>query len=277
MEEATAVVKSQPMQVDLSKHVTTMDKLLSAAASGMPVDAIEKFMDLAERQQALEANQAFNKAFAAFKADPPQIVKDIQVKYGNTNYKHASIGAVVSGIIEGLSKHGLSHNWIIDQKENMIKVTCKLTHELGHSEETSMCAGADNSGGKNSIQAIASTVTYLERYTLQAATGIAVLETDDDGNSHKDPEQASQQRQQKPNKKKQEKPTAEYMEDYIDKFLAVDSDTGKMKNTAEGLETGFNKNIKPILSQYTDNEQNGIIARYNDTLSILKEAEKEAA
>ena len=59
-------------------------------------------------------------------------------------------------------------------------VTCKITHELGHSEETSLSAPADSSGSKNAIQAIGSTITYLQRYTLLALTGLATHEQDDD-------------------------------------------------------------------------------------------------
>ena len=44
-----------------------------------------------------------------------------------------------------------------------------------------MAAGPDGSGGKNAIQAIGSTVSYLERYTLLAATGLATEDQDDDG------------------------------------------------------------------------------------------------
>ena len=47
---------------------------------------------------------------------------------------------------------------------------------------TKMTAPSDTSGQKNSIQAIASTVTYLQRYTLLAATGITTMDMpDDDG------------------------------------------------------------------------------------------------
>jgi hypothetical protein len=41
-------------------------------------------------------------------------------------------------------------------------------------------AGADQSGAKNSIQAIGSTISYLQRYTLKAALGLAAA-NDDDG------------------------------------------------------------------------------------------------
>jgi len=39
----------------------------------------------------------------------------------------------------------------------------------------------DKSGGKNDIQAIASSVTYLRRYTLTGALGISTCEDDNDG------------------------------------------------------------------------------------------------
>jgi hypothetical protein len=53
---------------------------------------------------------------------------------------------------------------------------------MGHSELTKMTAPSDTSGQKNSIQAIASTITYLQRYTLLAATGLTTKDMpDDDG------------------------------------------------------------------------------------------------
>ncbi|MNL48938.1 ERF superfamily protein [compost metagenome] len=43
-----------------------------------------------------------------------------------------------------------------------------------------MQAMPDNSGKKNAIQQVASTITYLQRYTLLAATGVATKGQDDD-------------------------------------------------------------------------------------------------
>src|SRR5437660_174203 len=62
-----------------------------------------------------------------------------------------------------------------------IRVTCILTHVQGHSEQVSMSAQPDTSGSKNSIQAIGSTASYLQRYTLFAATGLAPKDADTDG------------------------------------------------------------------------------------------------
>jgi hypothetical protein len=61
-----------------------------------------------------------------------------------------------------------------------VTVTCIVSHRDGHFEENTLCAGRDDSGNKNSIQAIGSTLTYLQRMTLKAALGLAVS-NDDDG------------------------------------------------------------------------------------------------
>ena len=159
--------------------------LMVAMQKGYEPAFIEKMMELTERHEANEARKAYTKAMAEFKADPPEILKDAHVRYENrtgdaTEYDHATLGQVASAIGAALSKYGLSASWKTDQNGQVI-VTCTITHELGHSESTSLSAAADSSGGKNAIQAIGSTVTYLQRYTLLALTGIAAKGVDDDG------------------------------------------------------------------------------------------------
>jgi hypothetical protein len=61
-------------------------------------------------------------------------------------------------------------------------VTCVLSHNLGHSEETTLSGPPDKTGNKNDIQAIGSTLTYLQRYSLMQALGLAAS-NDDDGNA----------------------------------------------------------------------------------------------
>ena len=52
---------------------------------------------------------------------------------------------------------------------------------MGHSEAVSIAGPLDDSGQKNGIQQIGSTITYLERYTLMAIMGLAAHDQDDDG------------------------------------------------------------------------------------------------
>ncbi len=159
--------------------------VMAAIQKGFDPDLISKMMDLAERQQANLARQAYHEAMAAFKANPPEIEKDRKVKYrtdkGAVEYSHASLANVTQKINSGLGQHGLSAGWETVQSEKGITVTCTITHKLGHSESTSLTAAADNSGSKNSIQAIGSTISYLERYTLLALTGLATADMDNDG------------------------------------------------------------------------------------------------
>lgn len=163
-----------------------MQMLGHAVQQGMPIETLRELMQLKKEWEADEARKAFVAAMAAFKANPPELVKDKRVSYENktgklTQYDHATLGGVCAALIKGLAAHGISHRWETAQQDNRIKVTCVLTHAQGHSENVSLHSAADDSGGKNSIQAIGSAVTYLQRYTLLAATGLAALDQDDDG------------------------------------------------------------------------------------------------
>lgn len=159
-----------------------MQMLARAVERGASMDQLQQLMDLQDRWEANQARKAFVAAMAAFKKDPPKIIKDKHVEFGNTKYDHATLGAVCSAIVEGLAKVGISHRWTVKQ-DQMIEVTCILTHELGHTEDVMLKAGPDTSGAKNAIQAIGSAVTYLQRYSLFCATGLAAMQNDDDGAS----------------------------------------------------------------------------------------------
>lgn len=182
VEESRAVA---PVAAD-----TSPDGLLALALQqGANMETLERLMALKERHDANEARKAFVAAMADFKHEDLAIGKNKHVSFttskGTTSYDHAELFDVTDVVVPALAKHGISHRWTVKQDQARITVACVLTHRLGHSESVEMTAGADDSGGKNSIQAIASTKTYLERYTLLAATGLATGgdlggESDDD-------------------------------------------------------------------------------------------------
>ena len=167
---------------DLTRGNSPADMIRLAVEGGADLEKLSKLLDIQERWEANEAKKAFHQAMSAFKANPPQIYKDKSVSFGvgKTAYKHATLANVCEKINKALSEHGLSASWETAQSENQIAVTCKITHEKGHSEQTTLKAPADNSGSKNAIQAIGSTVSYLERYTILALTGLATEEQDTD-------------------------------------------------------------------------------------------------
>lgn len=164
----------------VAKSGTPAEAISQAISSGADLDKLEKLLALQERWEANEAKKAYHRAMTAFKANPPDIEKDMKVAFGTTKYNHASHENVTSKINAAMSPHGLYSSWRVSQN-GTISVTCKITHEQGHSEEVTMTAPADTSGSKNAIQSIGSAIKYLQRYTLLAIAGMSTHEMDDDG------------------------------------------------------------------------------------------------
>jgi len=162
---------------------TPMAMLAVAVQKGMDAATIAGLMDLQERYDANEAKKAFNVAFAAFKGEVIKVVKNRTVEVGPLkDKKYAELFSVVNAITPALSLHGLSASWKLTKDEkDWIEVTCTIKHALGHSESVSMGGPPDTGGAKSPIQARASSVSYLERYTLKAICGVAEQGEDDDG------------------------------------------------------------------------------------------------
>lgn len=142
----------------------------------MDPDRIERFIVLKERIDAASAKKAFDAAVAQAKATIPPAEKNAT---GHNSKKYADFYAYAKVVDPIISALGLSYRFRTAQTDR-ITVTCVLTHEGGHAEENSLSGPADASGSKNAIQAIGSTLTYLQRYTLVQALGLAAS-NDDDG------------------------------------------------------------------------------------------------
>lgn len=166
-----------------TQHPTPAMLLQMAVQQGADLDKLERLMALQERWEATEARKAFDAAFAAFKAQAVRIVKNRLVNNGPLSGKrYAELFSVVNAVTPALSANGLSSSWKITRDEkDWIEVTCTIKHTAGHSESVSMGGPPDVGGAKNPIQARASTVSYLERYTLKAITGLSEQDDDDDG------------------------------------------------------------------------------------------------
>lgn len=164
--------------------VTPMTMIERAIEKGADVAMIEKLMELQERNDRNIGRRAFDQAMAKAKAEIPAIRKNRKVKYdsgkGKVDYSHEDLAEIARTVDPILSRYGLSYRFRTTQGQAGITVTCIVSHEAGYAEETTLTGGADNSGSKNSIQAVGSALTYLQRYTLKAALGLAAA-TDDDG------------------------------------------------------------------------------------------------
>jgi len=171
--EATTLAVVSPM--------TVLDR---AIEEGAGVEVLERLLGLQERWAANQARQAFDAAMAALRASLPTIVKGRKVDFttdkGRTHYQYEDLASITEAISPAMAQQGLSFRWQTDStKPGQIVVTCIVSHAKGHSEHTSLSCPADGTGNKNNIQAIGSAVTYLQRYTLKAAVGLAASIDDD--------------------------------------------------------------------------------------------------
>lgn len=179
------IIEAEPRAIVAAPEVQAgpLAMAMQAMKAGMSIADMRGMLELQKDWEANEARKAYVQAMSEFKRNPPEIFKRKEVAFSGTQYMHATLGDVTQAIMQALAEHGISHRWDTVQNGGQIVVTCILTHKLGHSESTTLEGAPDDSGKKNRIQQVASTVTYLQRYTLLAATGLATKDIeDDDGN-----------------------------------------------------------------------------------------------
>lgn len=172
---------------------TSSDALMRMIERGVmsadfDVAKLEKLLQVKKEWDAIEARKAFDRAMAAARAELKPIAKKRLVDFpakdegkGRTTYKHEALSDVAEAIDPILAKFGLSYRFRTKAAPDQpITVVCIVSHAMGHAEENEITAKHDSTGNKNNIQAIGSTITYLQRYTLKAALGLAAA-YDDDG------------------------------------------------------------------------------------------------
>lgn len=164
------VVKANPLMM-----------LQHAVEHGMDPETIEKLMALAERHEANEARKAYDSAMISLKRDlPPVLGRDTVVDFptskGRVHYFHTSLAAAVAALTDTMAMHGFAHSWTAETDSGKVGVTCHISHAQGHSRTMTLSAPPDKSGSKSDAQAIASTITMLERYSLLAMLGIATAD-----------------------------------------------------------------------------------------------------
>lgn len=185
---------------EVAKHnasVAIVDNSPSALLSmaiekGVGIEALQKLMDMQIAWEKKEAAKSFKLAMAEFQAKKPLLVKTSKVIFDSkktnstTAYSFLPLPVMQSKIDPVASEFGITYRWEQIHHNNVIEVTCIVSHVDGHEEKTTLQAPSDTSGNKNAIQSIGSTVSYLKRYTLECALGLSSV-NDDDGNSSKTP------------------------------------------------------------------------------------------
>lgn len=169
-----------------TQAVTPLALISQAISINANIEVMEKVFELHQKIQADDAKKVFFAAMSKAQAIMPVVQKSNTASFrtkagGNMAYKFASLDDVTKVVRSILPNSGLSYRYQVKQDASTVTVKCIVSHAGGHSEDCMMSMPVDASGNKNALQAIASTVSYLKRYTLCAAFGIATGEDEDDG------------------------------------------------------------------------------------------------
>lgn len=164
-----------------------------AAAKDPSVDAakMEALVKLVNGQQDRDREIEFNQSKNAAIQEMPVITKDGKIvirKAGEADRlqgrfaRFEDIDRVVRPILQ---RHNLAMAFDVEERQGGgILVRPILTHANGVTERGGgMPLPADQSGGKNAVQAVGSAVQYGKRYTMCAMLNIQTEGVDDDGNA----------------------------------------------------------------------------------------------
>lgn len=176
-----------PVGGDLQSVLATFERL--AVNPAVNPDSLGKLLDVQERLLDRRAKDMFDAAVIAMQTDLPPITKDGHIAYDDKpsgRGKGAKIGYAKWETIDALVKPilkahglGLTHR-IGTAPDGRVRVTAVLR---GHGHTDDSCyfdLQADSGGGKNNVQAWASSVSYAKRHTACAVLNIITKDEDDD-------------------------------------------------------------------------------------------------
>lgn len=149
------------------------------------VAKLEKLLEMQERILDRNSKVAYAMALSAMQPKLPVITENGEIKNrdGKVQSTYALWEDINDAIKPILAEHGFALSFKTGYLDKDEIVTCVLTHRDGHSEETSMRLPRDDSGSKNQVQGVGSSISYGKRYTACALLNITSRGEDDDAQS----------------------------------------------------------------------------------------------
>jgi hypothetical protein len=174
----TAKTATAPAVIDASA-------LLSKAVEHqLPVESMQRLLEMRAQLKAEEAAGAFAAALADFQRDLPPIEKrqtaKIQSQRGTFSYQYADLADIQRAIAEKLAENGLSITFDTADHGERLDVICTVHHVAGHSSSARFPVPVDRGSRMNAAQQVGAALTYGRRYALTAALGIVTADEDTD-------------------------------------------------------------------------------------------------
>lgn len=172
------------------EQATPMTLIAQAIQNNIPVETMEKLMDLQDRWEAKKAKHAYDEAMAQFQNECPVIKKTKKVyEKGQENvaddkkksrYSYAPIDSIVEQVKKHIAKNGLSYTIQIKNDEKSLTATCTVKHILGHSEQSEFVVPIGTESFMSDPQKYGARATFAKRYAFCNAFGIMTGDDDTD-------------------------------------------------------------------------------------------------
>lgn len=180
---AIAKVQEQSTGQVIATDAGSLMAVISRAAAdpNTDVDKLERLLGMYERITAQQAKAAFTAALAQMQPELPIIEERGEAANKITYARWEDINEAIRPVLHA---HGFALNFRVARLDGTVAVTGILSHEHGHSEETTLDLPVDTGPGRNAVQSVGSSVSYGKRYTAIALLNItsrARQDRDDDG------------------------------------------------------------------------------------------------
>jgi hypothetical protein len=138
-----------------------------------------------QREIEADANRAaYADDFSRMQGELPEAPELGKIDIGKGKpQKYARWEDINQAIKPAMSKYGFALYFRCEQDTGHVIVTAILAHRLGHSEQTTLRLPYDNTGSKNTVQSVGSSLSYAKRYAAGLLLNYASRDEDDDGQS----------------------------------------------------------------------------------------------
>jgi hypothetical protein len=160
-----------------------LQKVIEAGITADNIGALEKMMDLYERNEKRIAEKEFATALTALQGETIRITatKAVDQKAdGSCRYKFAPYEEIMREVQPILTRHGFSVTFDTEAGDNRLTSICTLTHSGGHSRSNKFAVRYGKPPGSSDAQGDMSTKSYAKRGALCDALNISI-EHDTDG------------------------------------------------------------------------------------------------
>lgn len=161
-----------------------------AMDQNVPIERLERMLEMKESMEAKAAEREFNDAFARCQREIPTVLKNKRNQQTNSNY--ADLAAVEAAVMPTVNAHGFSMRFFptASPLEGHYGVDCVVSHAGGHSETHHADVPSDGTGlkgnqNKTATHAFGSTMSYGRRYLLCMIWNIATADNDGNGSAQR--------------------------------------------------------------------------------------------